>query len=80
MSHNRVLLRSALRTLAPGAIEPHKDIWRDNHYLSIPPFDCRVVKETLARILNIHPDSRLLVPCGHAQSGGEVKIFTDLDL
>ena len=54
----------------------HKGTVSDEDYL--PYFACKAVGNVLRKVMLAHPQSRLLVLCGHTHGGGELKVLENL--
>ena len=54
----------------------HEGTVSDEDYL--PYFACKVVGDVLGKVMQAHPQSRLLVLCGHTHGGGELKLLENL--
>lgn len=54
----------------------YKGSHSDDNYL--PHFACKAVGETMQRVMETHPQSRLLVLCGHTHGSGEVQVTENL--
>jgi predicted MPP superfamily phosphohydrolase len=50
----------------------------DDYYL--PHFACQAVGQVMQRVMQAHPQSRLLVLCGHTHGRGEVQISENLQV
>ena len=49
----------------------------DDNFL--PHFSCKVVGDVFKRVMQEHPQSKLLVLCGHTHGGGRFQVFDNLN-
>ncbi len=44
----------------------------------LPYFACKAVGDVLKQVMQVHPESKLLVLCGHTHGGGELQVLDNL--
>jgi 3',5'-cyclic-AMP phosphodiesterase len=81
----RVLLQAVARyptVIAATHVPPFREaVWRDGERLDdnhLPHFTCQAVGQVMRRVMESHPQSRLLVLCGPTHDSGEAQILKNL--